>query len=147
MTCFKIVPSIVLFWLLIAPSSLLAQGDSADASIADTATSVSVAKVLKGTASFYHDKFEGRKMANGHNFSQKNLTAACNVLPMNKWVKVTSLANNRSVIVKITDRMHPKNKRLIDLSLIAAKKIKMVGHGLMKVKVEVLKNYKPPKVQ
>lgn len=146
MTCFKLLRFTILPLLLSIPTFILAQHDSAEVLTIVSDTSA-IGKVLKGTASFYHDKFEGRKMANGRKFSQQKLTAACNVLPLNKWVRVTSLTNNQSVIVKITDRMHPKNKRLIDLSLIAAKRIKMVGHGLMKVKVEVLKNYNPQKTK
>ncbi len=147
MTCFKLLRCAILLLLFVVPSLIFAQDDSSTTTTPDTTDAVAVGKVFKGTASFYHDKFEGRTMANGRKFSQKNLTAACNVLPLGKWVRVTSLLNNRSVIVKITDRMHPKNKRIIDLSLIAAKKIKMTGHGLVKVKVEVLKNYSPPKSQ
>ncbi len=84
-------------------------------------------------------------MANGKIYSKYGLTAACNLLPLNKWIRVTNLINKKSVIVKITDRLHHKNKRLVDLSLAAAKQIKMTGHGLVKVKVEVLDNYHPPK--
>src|ERR1700754_1445108 len=65
-----------------------------------------VAKVQYGVASFYHNKFEGRKTANGDIFSQKKLTAACNTLPLNCWVRVTNIRNNRSVVLRITDRMH-----------------------------------------
>src|SRR5689334_16755336 len=68
-------------------------------------------KVLYGTASFYADKFEGRETANGEIFSQKHLTAACNVLPLGTWIRVTNLRNHRSVVVKINDRLHYRMKR------------------------------------
>ncbi|QEC45486.1 septal ring lytic transglycosylase RlpA family protein [Pseudobacter ginsenosidimutans] len=102
-----------------------------------------VPKVQYGVASFYHNKFEGRKTANGEIFSQKKLTAACNTLPLNCWVRVTNIRNNRSVILRITDRMHHLNKRLIDLSHIAAKTLGYTGHGLTRVKVEYLGKNKP----
>lgn len=100
-------------------------------------------KILYGTASYYHDKFNGRKTANGEIFSQKKLTAACNVLPLGTWIKVTNLRNGKSVIVKTNDRLHPRMKRVVDLSRIAAQKIGYIGHGLAKVRVEVLGKKKP----
>ena len=51
--------------------------------------------------------------------------------------------NKKSVILRINDRMHPKNKRLIDLSLVAAKQLKYTSHGLTRVKVEYLGKKKP----
>jgi rare lipoprotein A len=99
---------------------------------------VSNEKIHFGTASFYANKFEGRKTANGEIFSQKKLSAASNILPLNQWVRVTNIHNNLSVVLRITDRMHKNNKRLIDLSKSAAKKLKYTGYGLAHVKVEVL---------
>ncbi len=68
-------------------------------------------------------------------------SAACNVLPLNTWIKVTNLRNEKSIIVKTNDRLHAKNKRLIDLSRIAAKELEYLSRGLTKVKVEVLNNF------
>ena len=99
---------------------------------------VSKEKIHYGTASFYANKFEGRETANGEIFSQHKLTAASNILPLNNWVRVTNMRNNISVVLQITDRMHKNNKRLIDLSKAAAKKLKYTGYGLAHVKVEVL---------
>jgi rare lipoprotein A len=96
-------------------------------------------KVLFGTASYYAQKFEGRKTANGEIFSHKKLTAACNVLPLGTWIKVTNLKNNKSVIVKTNDRLHPSMKRVVDLTMAAAKQLDFVNAGLTNVKVEVLK--------
>jgi rare lipoprotein A len=94
-----------------------------------------------GTASFYAKKFNGRKTANGDIFDSKKYTAACNVLPLNTWIKVTNLKNKRSVIVRINDRLHFKSKRLVDLSKHAARKLGYIGRGLTRVKVEVLSGY------
>ncbi|MBS1599876.1 MAG: septal ring lytic transglycosylase RlpA family protein [Bacteroidetes bacterium] len=91
-----------------------------------------------GTASYYANKFEGRKTATGEIFSQKKMTAASNILSLNTYVQVTNLHNKKTAVVKITDRMHPKNKRLIDLSRAAAKKLGYTSRGLTRVKVEVL---------
>ena len=101
-------------------------------------SSKNIPDALYGTASYYANKFEGRLTANGEVFTQQKMTAACNVLPLGIWIKVTNLYNGRSVIVKVNDRLHYKNKRLVYLSKIAAKKIGYTGGGLTKVKVEPL---------
>lgn len=100
-------------------------------------------KVQEGVASFYSNKFEGRKTYTDEIFSQKKLTGASNTLPMHTWVLVTNLRNNRKVIVKINDKMHPKNKRLIDLSRAAAQKLGYAGRGLTRVRIDVLGKKKP----
>jgi rare lipoprotein A len=104
---------------------------------------VSNEKIHYGTASFYANKFEGRKTSTGEIFSQKKMTGASNVLPLNHWVRVTNTRNNLFVILRINDRMHKNNKRLIDLSKSAARKLKYTGYGLAHVKVELL-GKKPP---
>ena len=97
-----------------------------------------VKRVFYGTASFYANKFSGKKTANGEIFSQKKLTCACNVLPLGTWIKVTNLRNGRSAIVKTNDRIHPKVRRVVDLSRAAAEKLGFIARGLTRVKVEVI---------
>ena len=108
-----------------------------------TKADISTKKIIikYGTASFYAKKFNGRRTANGDIYNSTKYTAACNVLPLNTWIKVTNLKNNKSVIVIINDRLHAKNKRLVDLSKTAAQKLGYVGRGLTRVKVEVLNNF------
>ena len=96
------------------------------------------AQILYGLASYYSDKFNGRKTASGEVFSQKKLTAACNQLPLGTRIKVTNIKNGDTVIVKVNDRLHPKMKRVVDLSKAAAKKIGLTTAGITKVKVEVV---------
>ena len=100
-------------------------------------------KVQFGIASYYSDKFEGRKTYTDEIFCQDSLTAASNTLPMHTWVKVTNLRNKQAVIVQINDKMHPGNRRLIDLSRAAAEKLGFAGRGLTRVRVEVLGKKKP----
>ena len=88
-------------------------------------------------------KFDGRKTANGEIFSQKKFTAACNVLPLGTWVKVTNLRNGRSVVLKTNDRLHPSMKRILDLSRAAAQKLGYINSGLTRVKVEIFGKKKP----
>lgn len=94
--------------------------------------------VKLGIASYYADKFHGRKTYGGELYQKEKFTAACNVLPLNTMVKVTNLKNNKWVIVKINDRMASGNKRLIDLSKSAAQKLSFISSGITKVKVEVV---------
>ena len=100
-------------------------------------------KVQYGIASYYHSKFNGRKTASGDIYDEKKFTAAHNGLPLRTWVKITNLSNNRSVVVRINDRMHPKNKRLVDLSRAAASRLGYIGKGLVRVKLEVLGKKRP----
>ena len=95
-------------------------------------------RVFYGQASFYANKFNGRRTANGEIFSQKKLTCACNVLPLGTWIKVTNLRNKKWVIVKVNDRIHPRMKRIVDLSKAAAEKLGYVSRGLTRVKVELV---------
>ena len=103
-------------------------------------------KIQYGVASYYHNKFQNRLTASGEKFDQKKMTAAHNGLPLNTWIRVTNLSNKRSVIVRVNDRLHRKNKRLVDLSNTAAKNLGYFGHGLTQVKVEVFGRKKPPEL-
>lgn len=101
-------------------------------------------KVQYGIASYYANKFEGRKTYTDEIFSQQKLTAASNTLPMHVWVRVTNLRNHKTVVVRINDKMHPHNRRLIDLSHAAAERLGYAGRGLTHVRVDVLGKNKPP---
>ena len=117
--------------------SFLATGFAQEEKSRDT-IKIKQKKVLYGIASYYADKFNGRTTANGEIYDGKKLTAACNTLPLGTWIRVTNLSNNRSVIVKTNDRLHPRMTRIVDLSRAAAEKLGFIRKGLTKVKVEVL---------
>lgn len=91
-----------------------------------------------GIASFYSDKFQGRKTASGEIFSQKKLTAAHNTLPLGTYIRVTNLRNRKSVVVRVNDRgpFHPD--RIIDLSYAAAVKLDLHHRGVGRVEVRAL---------
>jgi len=91
-----------------------------------------------GTASWYGSYFQGRATASGEPYDMYDLTAAHPTLPLGSWVKVTNLRNKKSVVVRVTDRLHHKNKRVVDLSRAAASKLGYLRRGLARVKVEVL---------
>ncbi len=98
-----------------------------------------------GIASYYSDKFEGKPTSSGEKFSQQKMTAAHNSLPLGTWLRVTNLRNHRSVVVRVNDRLHHRNTRLVDLSSKAASTLGYLKRGIAKVKVEVLGTKKPEK--
>lgn len=101
-------------------------------------SSLIFSQTLTGIASYYNNSFNGKRTANGEIFSNSKLTCACNRLPLNTKIKVTNLKNNKSIIVKVNDRLAASNNRVVDLSYVAAKELGFINSGLTKVKVEVL---------
>jgi rare lipoprotein A len=97
-----------------------------------------------GIASYYADKFIGRKTASGEIFSQHKMTCAHNTLPLGTKVRVTNLRNGKSIIVRVNDRLHHRNPRIVDLPTGAAKKLGYTGRGIIKVSVVVVK---PPEMK
>ena len=97
-----------------------------------------------GIASYYADKFIGRKTASGEIFSQHKMTCAHNTLPFGTKVKVTNLKNGKSIIVRVNDRLHHRNPRIIDLPKGAAKKLGYTGRGIINVSVVVVN---PPEIR
>lgn len=89
-------------------------------------------------ASYYHDKFNGRKTASGKKFSNNEFTAAHKNLPFGTKVRVTNPKNKKSVVVTITDRGPFVKGREIDLSKRAFKEIAQAGQGVMHVVIERL---------
>ncbi len=91
-----------------------------------------------GIASYYSDKYQGRRTANGERYDKDALTTVHQHLPFGTRVRVTNLRNDKSVIVKVNDRMDPRNRRLLDLSKRAAKELAFLQAGLARVKIEVI---------
>lgn len=89
-----------------------------------------------GKASYYADKFQGRKTASGETFKQQRMTAAHPSLPFGTKVKVTNLNNGRSVKVRVNDRGPFVAGRIIDLSKKAARKLGMLQTGVAAVKLK-----------
>lgn len=91
-------------------------------------------------ASWYGKGFEGKRTASGYIFDSRQYTCASNTYDFGTVLKVTNIANNKSVIVVVTDRGSFKKKygRDIDLSHTAFRKIANPNVGLIKVKIKVL---------
>lgn len=91
-----------------------------------------------GYAVHYSNKFQGKRTANKEIFDQNKLTASHKTFPFGTKVKVTNLENNRSVIVKINDRMPTRNSNVIDVSKRAAKELGFVKQGRARVSLETV---------
>lgn len=95
-----------------------------------------------GIASFYANKFNGRKTSSGEIFYNDKLTAAHKSLKLGTYVHVRNLKNDSTVIVKINDRLPQQSKRSIDLSYKAAQQLNFIKNGLTKVEITVLDSLK-----
>ncbi|HYN79062.1 MAG TPA: septal ring lytic transglycosylase RlpA family protein [Lamprocystis sp. (in: g-proteobacteria)] len=91
-----------------------------------------------GMASFYHDRFHGRRTASGAAYNKNAHSAAHKSLPLGTQVRVTDARSGRSVVVRINDRGPYARGRVIDLSRAAANEIGLVSKGVAKVRLEVL---------
>lgn len=91
-----------------------------------------------GIASWYGQKFHGRRTSSGEVYDMYQFTAAHKTLPLPSYARVTNLDNGQSVIVKINDRGPFKKNRIIDLSYAASKKLGYQAQGTARVEVEVL---------
>lgn len=114
---------------------------SSSKSKSTVSTSKASGKVIskKAGASYYHDKFNGRKTASGAKFSNKDYTAAHKKLPFGTKLKVTNVANGKSVIVTVTDRGPFKKSRELDLTKRAFMEITdNKNHGVIYVNIQVL---------
>lgn len=98
----------------------------------------SISYHAKGKASYYADKYHGRKTASGERFNQRANTAAHRKLPFGTWVRVTNVNNGKRVAVKINDRGPFVKGRVIDLSKSAFASIANPRLGVVDVVVEVI---------
>ena len=94
--------------------------------------------VSEGKLAYYGKKFAGRKTASGERFNPGAMTMAHNSLPFGTKVKVTNLANKRSVVVRVNDRGPSTPDRVGDLSQAAARKVGATKSGVINAKLEVV---------
>ncbi len=94
--------------------------------------------VQTGKASWYGKKFHGRKTSNGERYNMYAMTAAHKTLPMNTWVSVHNLQNNRKIVVRVNDRGPFVRGRIIDLSYTGANRLGIVGPGTTRVRITAL---------
>ena len=90
----------------------------------------------RGVASWYGRRFHGQKTASGELYDMYAMTAAHPTLPIPSYVRVTNLANGRSVVVRVNDRGPFHSSRVIDLSYAAAYKLGYIQAGSTQVELE-----------
>lgn len=91
-----------------------------------------------GIASWYGQKFHGRKTSNGETYNMEAMTAAHKLLPFGTYVEVANRDNGKKTVVRINDRGPFVDGRIIDLSKAAARKINMLGTGTAKVHIQAI---------
>lgn len=79
-----------------------------------------------GIASFYHNPYHS------------GMIAAHKTLPFGSHVRVTNLANGRTIVVTIVDRGPFIRGRVIDVSTVAADALGFRSRGVTKVRLELI---------
>ena len=90
-----------------------------------------------GRATYYHKSLQGHRTASGERFNAEAMTAAHRRLKLGSYVRVTHLRNQRSVVVRINDRLPPRSRAIIDLSPKAARQLGMIHRGVARVKLTI----------
>ena len=91
--------------------------------------------MIKGNASYYSDKFHGRRMANGEIYDKEGMTCAHLKFTFGTMLKVRNPLNDRTVIVRVTDRGPYSKRFIIDLSRAAARELGIIRAGFSMVEI------------
>jgi rare lipoprotein A len=92
----------------------------------------------RGLASWYGKRYHGQKTSSGEIYDMYAMSAAHPTLPIPSYARVTSLANGKSVVVRINDRGPFRDGRVIDVSYVAAHKLGFIQAGQVRVEVEAI---------
>jgi rare lipoprotein A len=109
--------------------------------ITEAPTQTQAKETQTGSAAFISEELEGQKTANGETYDQTQLVAAHASYPMGTVVRVTNPENQRTVEVRVIDRIAPpqsSDQPIIDLSLAAAQQLGFTEKGITKVQTEVI---------
>lgn len=90
----------------------------------------------RGVASWYGKRYHGQKTSSGEVYDMYAMSAAHPTLPIPSYVRVTNVANGKSVVVRVNDRGPFLQGRVIDLSYVAAHKLGYIQAGQAQVEVE-----------
>ena len=93
---------------------------------------------MVGIATYYANRYNGRRTHSGARYNPEKLTAAHQSLPHGTRVKVINLANNKEVVVTVNDRCRKRSKPFIDLSRAAARELGFLGKGTARVRMIIL---------
>ncbi len=97
--------------------------------------SASAQELIKGNASYYSDKLHGRRMANGERYHRDSMTCAHLKFPFGTLLKVRNPLNDRTVIVRVTDRGPYSKRFVLDLSRAAARELDIIRAGFRVVEI------------
>lgn len=111
----------------------------ATAAAAQDAAAPAAEMVGEGRASYYGQELAGNRTASGERFDPGALTAAHRSLPLGSLLRVTNLTNGLSAIVRVNDRGPFHRSRIVDISLAAARQLKMIAAGHARVRLERLR--------
>ncbi len=120
------------------PQPTNAAPQPASRATANRPPAVAIGYTEEGVASWYGIPYHGRPAADGEIYDMETLVAAHRVMPFNTWLKVTNIANNKSVNVRVIDRGPFVQGRILDLSKAAARQIDLLGPGIGPVRLEVI---------
>jgi len=95
---------------------------------------------VKGIATYYAKRYNGRKTTSGERYRPEKLTAAHPNLPLGTKVKVVNLDNENEVVVRVNDRCRRRKVPIIDLSTAAARKLGFLGRGMARVHITRLED-------
>lgn len=97
----------------------------------------------QGLASYYANSLAGNRTASGERYVPQKLSAAHKTLPFGTWLRVTRLASDGSptgphVEVRVNDRGPFTPRRILDVSMAAARRLGMIGPGVVRVELQVI---------
>ena len=90
-------------------------------------------EIQAGKASYYANKFHGRRTSDGSIYHRDSMTCAHRTLPFGTLLKVRNVKNGKEVIVKVNDRGPFCQGRIVDLSYAAAKELGIISSGVASV--------------
>lgn len=129
--------TITYFTLIILSALLYNQNGYGQASVKEQTDTHG--KIVYGVASFYSRNLQGSETSTGETFDHAKLTGASNFFKLNTWIRVTNLSNNKSIVIRINDRMHQRmadRGRVVDLTRRGAIELGFVYRGLTRVMAE-----------
>ncbi len=101
-------------------------------------------ETVRGNASYYSDKLQGRRMANGEKYERDSFTCAHLRYPLGTLVRVRNPRNGRECVVKVTDRGPHSRKLTIDLSRAAAEHLDIIAAGYEPVEITPIYSWPTP---
>ncbi len=127
-----------LLWMVFCSSIFMVGCGKKSAPKTASMPRVKIGYEQRGVASWYGNPYHGRATASGEIYDMEKFTAAHQRLPFGVTTRVENLTNGKSVDVKINDRGPFVKGRVIDLSRAAARKIDLLGPGIVKVRLKVI---------